>query len=176
MQLTTERFTLRSLNSQELDPEYFEWLKDPEIIQFLTIRGKDFSLDDAKRYVDSHVAPHEFFFGIFENSDLMIGTHSFRYSRDTNRCALGGMIGNKEYWGKKVILETREELLRYTFEETNCIKVEAGCYSRNLSAVFNFVKQGWTKEGILRAHRTVSGISEDLILFGMLRREWNGIR
>ena len=86
------------------------------------------------------------------------------------------MIGNKEYWGKKVILETREELLRYTFEETNCIKVEAGCYSRNLSAVFNFVKQGWTKEGILRAHRTVSGISEDLILFGMLRREWNGIR
>ena len=71
MQLTTERFTLRSLNSQELDPEYFEWLKDPEIIQFLTIRGKDFSLDDAKRYVDSHVAPHEFFFGIFENSDLI---------------------------------------------------------------------------------------------------------
>ena len=173
MLLVTEKYQLRSLTSSDLNSDYYLWWKDPEVTRYLNIHLVNLSEQDIKHYVDSHDNHHSYFFGIFDQLGQFIGTHSFKLSATTNRAAIGGMIGRKEFWGKNVILETRSAILEYAFNNKNCIKVEAGCYKNNYSAVYNFLRQGWIKEGVLRAHRTIDGVSEDLILFGMLKDEWN---
>ena len=176
MNFRTQRFELRSLIGKNLEPAYFEWLQDPEINRYLNIYGTKLSKESIRRYVDSHMEPDDHFFGIYDLDNKMIGTHSFRYSPLTRRCAVGGMIGDKSYWGKGVILETRATLLSYAFDDRDCFKVEAVCYKENLAAIYNFLRQGWTKEGVFRAHRTINGTSEDLIMFGLLKEEWDGRR
>jgi RimJ/RimL family protein N-acetyltransferase len=174
MNITTERFELRSLRSNDLPSEYFLWIQDPEITRYLTIYGHRFDEQSAREYIDSHKQPNDAFFGIYSNEEKMIGTHSLRFSPVTLRGAIGGMIGDKGYWGTNVILETRAALLSYMFHDTNCRKIEAGCYKGNIPAIYNFARQNWVREGALEAHRTINGMSEDLILFGMLRENWRG--
>ena len=114
-------------------------------------------------------------FGVYTKEGKQIGTHSFVWSKIDKVAQIGVMIGDKNYWGKGVILETRSRLLNYALE-LGCKKIEASCDSINIPAIYNFVKQGWTKEGVRRAHRIVDNQPVDLILFGMLAHEWNAKR
>ena len=142
MRIKTERFELRTLRSPDLDESYFRWLADPEITRYLTIYRSTMTQNDVCKYVDSHVSPNSCFFGIYDKNNLLIGTHSFVSSVLTRRCAIGGMIGDRTYWGKGVILETRSAILDHAFTVLRCEKAEAGCYKGNVAAVYNFVRQG----------------------------------
>ena len=53
-----------------------------------------------------------------------------------------------------------------------CDKVFAGCYSINYPAIYNFQKQNWVVEGILKSHRIVDGKTVDFIQWAIFKDVW----
>ena len=170
--LETERFVLRTLKSRDLPTNYFEWLSDIETIEHLYFEKSNSNRSEIFKYVDSHDDQDRHFLGIYTKKGHVIGTHSLRIDRQASRFTIGVMIGDKNFWGQGVTLETRATLLDYGFQEQGCVKAEGGCSARNYSAIFNYMKQGWTQEGIRRAHITKDENRIDFVLFGLLRERW----
>lgn len=171
--LESKTFILRPLQSpQDVSLRYLSWVRDPEINRTLQVDGSSQTLQTLSEYVDKHDRVTCFLFGIFSKDGLHIGTHSFRFFPEDERAVVGTMIGDREYWGKGVPLETRACILNWAFSEFVCEKVEAGCFSNNIPAIFNFVKEGWVREGIQRHHRLMDGTWVDAINYGLLRDEW----
>ena len=175
IELKTKNYTLQSMSEKDVTETYLSWLHDPEVSRTLDVDGDIQTIDSLKEYVRSHQSRRNYVFGVYTKEGKQIGTHSFVWSKTDKVAQIGVMIGDKNYWGKGVILETRSRLLNYALE-LGCKKIEASCDSINIPAIYNFVKQGWAKEGVRRAHRIVDNQPVDLILFGMLAHEWNAKR
>ncbi len=172
--LETKNYTLRTLNTSDTTELYLSWLKDISISKTLDVDGASQTLTTVRDYIDSHDNKPSYLFGIFTKDGRHIGTHSFRYHPNHKLATVGVMIGDKSFWGKGVVLETRARILDWAFKDLQCNKVEAGCYSTNFPAIYNFKHQQWKMEGIRRSHRVVDGIPIDMILFGMMEEDWHG--
>ncbi len=175
--LESKNFFLRPLQAPEdVTSRYLGWLRDSDITRHLEVDGPSQTVETLTDYVKQHDNKNRFLFGIFSEDGVHIGTHSFRMQEKHKLATVGVMIGEKEYWGKGVPLETRACILDWAFDELGCNKVEAGCFSTNLPAIYNFIKQKWAKEGIQRSHRIINDQRVDSILYGMLREKWDAIR
>jgi [ribosomal protein S5]-alanine N-acetyltransferase len=172
MQLETKNYILKTLGTKGATNLYLSWLKDDEISRTLDVDGQSQTLDKIRSFIVSHDDKTSFLFGIFTKNGLHIGTHSFRYYPQHKLATVGVMIGDKSFWGKAVPLETRTGILNWAFDELGCNKVEAGCLSINLPAIYNFKRQNWKIEGIRKEHRIVNNQSVDTILFGMIKKDW----
>ena len=176
MQLQADPYRLRPLLVEDASDRYVGWLHDPTISRTLDVDGPAQTLGTVRDYIASHDNVTGFLFGIFADRDLLIGTHSFRHHPRHKMATVGVMIGDRNYWGREVPLITRRRILDFAFDELGCNKVEAGCYSINLPAIYNFKRQHWTLEGTRKAHRIVEGLSVDMLLFGMLKEDWHARR
>ena len=174
IELLSSRFVVRPVGEEDLNERYLSWIKDPDINRTLDVGSERPTIDSLKEYVATHDGSKKILFGIYTREGLHIGTHSFNHDGVHKMATLGAMVGDKAFWGKGVILETRSAILDWAFDELGCNKIQSGCYSTNYPAIYNFKRQNWKKEGVLRAHRIVSGESVDLLLFGMLAEEWHG--
>jgi [ribosomal protein S5]-alanine N-acetyltransferase len=175
IELETDNYILRSMSESDVTETYLSWMQDYEVTRTLDVDGDNQTIETLKDYVRSHISKGDYVFGIYTKKGKHIGTHSFVWSKANKVAQIGVMIGDRTYWGKGVPLETRSRLLNYAFD-LGCKKIEASCDSINIPAIYNFVKQGWNKEGVRKAHRIVDNKPVDLILFGMLDYEWNAKR
>ncbi len=170
--LETERFYLRPLSCEDATERYLGWLRDPEIADNLSTDGSNQTLESLRQYIAGHDNKNKFLFGIFDNDDRHIGTHSFRHHPQHRRATVGVLIGDKAFWGAAVPLETRGRLLTYAFEELDCNKVEAGCYSHNTPAIYNFRRQGWVLEGTRKQYARIGDAWSDMLFFAIFRDAW----
>ena len=172
IELEAKNYILRAMSENDVTETYLSWMHDYEVTRTLDVDGDSQTIDTLKEYVRSHNSEGNYLFGIYTKEGKQIGTHSFVWSKIHKIAQIGVMVGDKSYWGKRVPLKTRSRLLDFAFASLGCKKVEASCDSINFPAIYNFVKQGWVKEGVRRAHRIIDNQSVDLILFGMLNDEW----
>jgi ribosomal-protein-alanine N-acetyltransferase len=172
MQLETHDFTLRPLEVDDATERYLSWLRDDEVSRTLDTDGSKQTLDTLRDYILSHNNTTRFLFGIFTKDGLHIGTHSFRAVPEHKRASIGVMIGDKSYWGQGVPLQTRACLIDWAFDNQGLEKLEAGCVSINIPAVYNFKRQRWAHEGTRKAHGIIEGRPVDLLLFGLLKVNW----
>ena len=87
------------------------------------------------------------------------------------------VIGDRDYWGKGVVLEARGALLDFLFDVVGVSKVWGTPFERNFPSIFNYKAQGFTCEGVLRKHViNVKGKRVDQYIFGLLRDEWHAHR
>lgn len=93
-------------------------------------------------------------------------------SRDV--ATLSVLIGDRAWWGKGVVQETRSAIIKFLFEQVGCARVWGTPNARNFPSVFNYQKLGFTFEGTMRQHsydpRTKQRV--DLLMFSILRDEW----
>jgi len=84
------------------------------------------------------------------------------------------VIGDKAYWGQKVVSETRPALIAHFFEDRGVQKVSGQPLARNIPAIFNYKAEGWRLEGILKNHRksVIDGKRVDQMQFGITKDEW----
>lgn len=176
MQLETKNYTLRLLRPEDATERYLSWLRDLEVSRNLEVDGLRQTLETLRDYITAHDGKTKFLFGIFTKDGVLIGTHSFSYYPNHKLATCGVMIGDRDYWGKAVPLETRARVLDFAFDELGCEKVEAGCYSINLPALYNFIHQKWAREGIRKAHRIIDGKSVDMVHFGMQKSQWKTVK
>lgn len=103
--------------------------------------------------------------------ELMLNGHTKKTERD-DECELGYWLG-RPFWGRGIMPEAAEELIRHGFEEAGMTKIWCGHYegnekSKRVQEKLGFCRQ-WTKEGVdvplLHEKRTEH-------VNGMTKEEW----
>ncbi|MBL4870230.1 MAG: GNAT family N-acetyltransferase [Robiginitomaculum sp.] len=69
-----------------------------------------------------------------------------------------------------------KEILRYIFEDLEANRVSLDTLSHNNRAQHIYKKLGFVQEGLLRESLLLNNIFHDVILFGLLRRDWKKIK
>ncbi len=171
--LETAHYVLRPLTLQDATPRYLGWLHDAEITRTLEVDGPNQTLQTIRDYIASHDGTQKFLFGIFTKDGLHIGTHSFRWHPEERYATVGVMIGDRDHWGRAVPLETRARILEWAFGELGCDRVQAGCFSVNTPAIYNFRKQKWRLTGITKGFAVIDGRNADMLHFAINRNDWH---
>ena len=173
--IETARFRLRSLKPADASARWQGWGKDLEVMGPLNAPVRDMPLDYLANYAGSFDNEHRHLIGIFENATgAHIGFFIIEIDR-AHRCAtFNVVVGDKAWWGKGVVNETRAALLDHFFERRGIEKALGSPLARNFPAVFNYKAQGWRHEGTLRGHRlsVMDGSRLDQYQFGLLREDW----
>lgn len=86
---------------------------------------------------------------------------------------VGIMIGNKAYWNQGYGTEAMELILKHGFETLNLHRIFLRVFERNPRAIRCYEKAGYTHEGRLREAVYIDGEYSDMLVMGILRREWD---
>jgi len=175
--LETERFVLKSLVPKDATPTYVSWWNDPEVQKGLGFAARNWTQAQAREHIAKFKNTMNEHIGIFpKGEDLPIGFFTVFVESD-GRVTTNTVIGNKDYWGKGVVLEIRETMLDFLFFTAKRFKVCGSVDARNTSMIYNYKKQGFTCEGILRQHTVApDGTRHDQLQFGLLSEDWEAIR
>lgn len=88
----------------------------------------------------------------------------------------GGRLGmgllpryRRQGWGTKLASEALQIAFR-----TRCERIELEVFASNIGAVKLYQNIGFREEGCKRDARKLDGQYDDIIMFGLLRKNWNG--
>lgn len=173
VRLETDNYVVRSLSESDATDRYLGWLNDPEVNRYLRVRLQEPSMDTILAYIAEHNDCSSFLLGIFTaDDDLHVGNYSAKCDAHNLTASLGVMIGDVEYWARRVVLETRAAVLDFLFDEVGMVKVHGACYSNNRPAIYNYKAQGFQNEGIRKSHFVSEGHRVDSVLFAMHKDDW----
>lgn len=139
-----EKIFLKTLNEKDATEEYCSWLNDPEVNKYLETRRS--TITELKKYIrEKNNNPNCLFLGIFlkENGKHIGNIKLEPIDFKNRRATVGILIGNKNYWGKKIGKEAMKLLIKYAFSKLNLKEVNLGVISKNKRAVSLFKKVGF---------------------------------
>lgn len=176
--LQTESCLLRSMGPVDVDQRFVSWLADPEVVETLNLPARarrPAELDGYMRRFDNKAS---FGLGVYgRETGLIIGFYAVYCDLRNALASTNVIIGDRSYWGRGVVVETRSAILDFLFDAVGMEKVIGNPFARNFPAVFNYKALGFTCEGVLRQHRrSHSGGRIDQLMFGLLRDEWHARR
>ena len=173
LRLESEHFLLRSLTAADVDDRFVGWFADREVMEHVALPMGG-SRDQLLRFVQGFDNRTTFLLGIAtREAGLPIGYYRVWCYPRYGYAKTAVVIGDRAYWGRKTVTETRAVLLDFLFDGLRLHKVTGAVYTRNHAAVFNYKAQGFRCEGILREQeRGRDGGWLDVYLFGLLRDEW----
>jgi len=86
---------------------------------------------------------------------------------------IGGTWYAPEFQRTAVNTECKHLMLKYAFEELNCIRVQFKVDARNEHSIRAIARLGAVREGVLRNHYILQdGSFRDSVYFSILDREW----
>ncbi len=175
LRLETERFVVRSMTREDMTDAVIGWMADPAVMVGLNMPARNLTRPQAVRWVLSHDNASKFFLAICtSDTEQVIGFFIVTINTNQNVAETSVVLGNQEFWGKDVVLETRSALLDFLFDTIGVYKVIGRPHGRNFSSIYNYKALGFTCEAILREHmRAIEGDQRlDQLIFGMLKSEW----
>ena len=95
------------------------------------------------------------------------------WSQGTGWVSIG--IGDPAHQGRGYGSEALRLVIDFAFGELNLRRVQITVFSYNASAIHVYEKLGFRREGVFREFIRRDGQLHDMILFGLLRREWEGV-
>ena len=85
---------------------------------------------------------------------------------------MGLAIGDRAHRGRGYGYEATELALRYAFHELNLHRVQVTVFDYNERSIALIEKAGFRREGVFRERLQRDGKRHDMILYGLLRHEW----
>ncbi len=169
-----ERVTLREFRSEDID-DIRSWVADREITRWLGgAFMKPNTWEQTEEYLQNllqggaganFVIAHKGTLNYLGQCNLMMVDN-------VARKAELAFVLKKEHIGKGYGLEAGQMLISFAFDEMNlnrvCLKVHEG----NARAIRLYEKLGLRHEGRLREEIYQGGKYEDMLVMGLLRREW----
>ncbi len=153
-----------------------KWNNDPQVRHYArTIMPH--TLEDIKKWFEpspQRGARDAVFFTIYHKKDKRpIGTIAFVRIDWINRNALVfGIIGEKEYWGKGIVVEAAKLLINYGFTELNLHKINARVFDPNKRSLRAAEKIGFKRVAIMKEQLYVDGEYVDEHLFSLFKKDW----
>jgi len=90
-------------------------------------------------------------------------------------CGLAIAIGDRANWGKGYGYEAAQLALAFAFDELNMHRVQVTVFTYNERSLALFEKLGFQREGVYREFLQRDGKRYDMILYGILGREWRAL-
>jgi [ribosomal protein S5]-alanine N-acetyltransferase len=159
---------------------FTEWMNDPELRSFLTIRFP-LSLKAEKEWINGMTVkgtPRDIPLAIERRSDGRligsVGLHQIDWV--TRRASTGIIICPASMRGKGYGTEAKNLLIDYAFGELGLHSLWALAVEGNAPSVHALEKQGYERNGLYREAVLVKGVRRNLIYFDLLREEWERMR
>ncbi len=167
--------TIHSLTEKDVSNVYLSWMNDPEILRYISSRNKINSRENIKKYVAKFDNVSSFHLGIFVcDNSKHVGNISVHCDVNNKVASTGVLIGDKALWGSDIVVRSRFLILQFLFEKMDIFKVTGTPLATNLSAIFNYKKQGFVVEGIQKDHVMLSdGTRTDVIHFAIFREAYD---
>ena len=133
------------------------------------------SIAKAEREITRDVLENkdEIYFGIYTLTDnRLIGSCSIEPMRSHRNAWVAIGIGDPAYRGKGYGTDAMRLLIGYGFRELDLQKITLSAFGYNLRAIRSYEKAGFIREVVQRAALYRDGQRHDMIVMGILRREW----
>ena len=122
----------------------------------------------------SAAAPNGYLFGVrpLEGDDLLgyIELDGILWNQGSSWFSIA--IGDAAQRGQGYGYEALSLALRFAFDELNLRRVQLTVFSYNTRAIATYERLGFTREGAFREALLRDGQTYDMLLYGLLRREW----
>jgi ribosomal-protein-alanine N-acetyltransferase len=178
--LETERLLLRPVTKDDAQA-VFDYASNPNVTRF-TIFETHRTIDDSRWFVNDYVRsrysckePDPFAITFIEDPVRMVGALGAHWVSQPNGTMEMGYAIAEPYWGQGLIVEAGTALIRFVFTEYAVERLQARVIAGNDASERVLAKLGFTREGVLRSSLFRRGRSHDLIMYSLLRREWEGI-
>jgi len=173
---------LTSEDSKIIGEIFSKWKRNSEYLRLL---NTDYCfLRSAKRIKESiekeleKENPNGFFFTVrtIENDHLIGFVDLMDINFNHGDCWVGIGMGDSDYWGKGYGTDAMNVILNYTFSELDLHRVTLGVFSYNTRAIRSYEKTGFKPEGIERSTVMRDGKRSDIVIMGVLRKDWENRR
>ncbi|HWA04905.1 MAG TPA: GNAT family protein [Ignavibacteria bacterium] len=173
--LETERLRLRKLSMRDAG-DVFAYASVPEVAEHVTWEYHRNISDSmhylrfiTQQYQDGIPSP----WGIIHKElGKLIGTIGYHVWSLPNGFGEVGYALSKDFWNKGYTTEAFEEVIKFGFERLKLNRVEATCKLANTASEKVMLKCGLSYEGILRKRLFAKSEYHDLMLYSLLRSEW----
>lgn len=170
-------FRLRELERKDL-PIINRWRNDAELIALLDAPFRYINLDVDMKWFDGYMSNRGNAVRCAitkENDDTILGLVSLVSINYMNQSAeFHIMIGDKENQGQGMGTFAVNEMLKHAFYNMNLQRVELTVLEDNERAKHLYEKCGLVYEGRMRQAKFKSGKFLEMLLYSMLRQEYNG--
>ncbi len=173
--LQGERVRLTAVTPGDL-PTIAGWHEDAD---FLRLYAADpaypKNADQLKTWIEEQQkATDGFLFAVrLRDGDGILGMVGFDGILWPHRTAWTSIaIGGRANWGKGYGREAMELALTFAFDELNLYRVQLTVFSYNARAMALYEGLGFRREGVCREFLERDGHRYDMILYGLLSREW----
>lgn len=175
-QIETERLILREINYEDRY-EIFQILSKDEVIKYYGMYPTA-SIKEADgliaKFSDGFKATNTIRWGItLKENNKLIGTCGFHNLNEKHFRAEMGYELSSTYWKYGYMKESVDAIIRYGFDKMNLNRIEAVIYPENTSSRTVLERAGFKEEGLLKEYACFRDKFEDLIMFSLLKRNWN---
>lgn len=173
--ISGKRIYLREVRLSDVTEQYYTWLNDSEINQYLETKFVPRSLENiagfVKRMDGNEKEP--FFAMCLHEDDRHVGNIKIGPINWYHRSAdISLFVGDKSLWGKGIATEAIQLVTDFGFQILNLNKIKAGCYGGNLGSAKAFEKCGFLREGFLREQFISHGQKVDMIVMGITATDY----
>lgn len=113
--------------------------------------------------------------GIFFNDRIIGGIGMHHWDQSTKRAQVGYWI-SEEFEGKGIINSCLTRFIDFLFEKIGLNKIEVHFVPANLRSAKVAERLGCRVEGVIRQSCIRNGRPEDIVITGLLRSEWKGLK
>ena len=174
--LETNRLLLRRVSVNDV-AEVMELRGDKETMKYIPrplVTNEDEALEHIKMIDDKIESNIGINWAItVKGSPKLIGIIGhYRIQPENHRCEIGYMI-LKEYWGKGIISEAIDVVLKYGFEDLNMHSIEAVIDPDNVASEKVLLKNNFVKEAHILENELYDGKFWDTVIYSILKRNFN---
>jgi ribosomal-protein-serine acetyltransferase len=134
-------------------------------------KSEEDSLSFIRSVLEQFVTNHGFAAGVW-NGERLAGTVGLHRIDWLNRRVEIGYWLAREFQGRGVMTDACRAVVTHVFGELDLNRVEIRCATGNTKSSAIPRRLGFTLDGTLRDAQFVNGRHHDLLVFGMLKRDW----
>jgi len=162
--LTGRLVTLQKFETENITPEYISWLNDPDVVRYSNQRFCQHNQETCGAYFKSFENSDHIFVAIYQESKF-IGTMTAYISIIHQTADMGIMIGDRQYWGKRIGKDAWITLMQGLFEQFQLRKITGGSLRSNKAMVNIMISSGMHPDGIRIEQELVNGHPIDILHF-----------
>ena len=176
--LETERLILRKITLEDVEDMY-SYGSNEDVSKYVTWETHN-TLSDTKGFVEFVLTQYENKkvspWGIeYKENGKFIGTIDFVSWQVKHNVAEIGYVLSQDYWGKGIVTEAANEVIKFGFNNMDLVRIQAKCFVENIGSARVMEKAGMSFEGIIRKGMFVKGKHQDVKMYSILKEEFVSI-
>ncbi|RDW15526.1 GNAT family N-acetyltransferase [Oceanobacillus chungangensis] len=170
-ELETIRLKLVQVKKEHTQ-SYFEIMSSDRVTKYYGMDSLK-SFEDAAKMIESLQAAYENNRGvrwgiILKETNDFVGTVGLNNLSIRSKRAEIGYELHPSYWNRGITTEAVKEVLRYSFEELDLVRIGAVTYPQNEASIHLLTRLGFIKEGLLRGYLHQNNQSYDALIFSLV--------